>query len=145
MVYVRQGWTNSGRQIAWAAQFWTVAPNFVGSSWNVLYVTPLAPRILRWLLEFWKLCAPVLLGKEHTFWRLSIYQFLHHPPVSSLLGPVFLQVICSNPAAGRTNQHQTQHTTAHSDCVCVVNEANDTANGTVTLYISQYFVKHLKH
>jgi len=92
-----------------------------------------------------KFVHPFLLGKEYTFWRPSIYHFLHHPPISSLLGPVFLRVICYNPAVSRTNQHQTQHATAHSDYVRAVNEANDTTNGTVTVYISQYFVKHLKH
>jgi hypothetical protein len=37
-----------------------VAPNICGSSvWNLLYVAPLAPGILRWLLDIWKICATV--------------------------------------------------------------------------------------
>ena len=40
----------------------TMAPKICGSSvWNLLLVTLLALRILRWLLEFWKICTPLLL------------------------------------------------------------------------------------
>ena len=38
----------------------TVAPvMFSYSLWNVLRVTLLAPRILKWLLDCWKVCAPL--------------------------------------------------------------------------------------
>jgi len=38
----------------------TVAPNMCGySAWNMLRVTILAPRILRWLLDFLKIYAPL--------------------------------------------------------------------------------------
>ena len=51
-----------------ATQFCTVVPNICGSSvWNFLHVTILAPRILRWLLDFWKICAPML----HTYSSLT--------------------------------------------------------------------------
>jgi len=37
-----------------ATTFYMVAPNICGSSlWNLL-----GPRILKWLWNFWKLCAP---------------------------------------------------------------------------------------
>lgn len=38
-------------------KFYTLMPNICGSSvWNMLHVTLLRPRILRWLLEFWQIC-----------------------------------------------------------------------------------------
>jgi hypothetical protein len=37
-----------------------VAPDICGFClWNLLHVTLLSPRILTWLLDFWKICAPV--------------------------------------------------------------------------------------
>ena len=37
-----------------------VAPSICGPSvWNLLHVTLLAPIILRWVLDFWKICAPL--------------------------------------------------------------------------------------
>jgi hypothetical protein len=61
--YYKQGYTNSERQVAWAKKFYKVVPNICGSSaWNLLYFTLLAPKILRWLLDFWKLCAPLIIG-----------------------------------------------------------------------------------
>ena len=51
--------TNIGRQFAMATKFCTVGPNICRSSvLNFLYVTVLAPRILRWVLDFWKYCVP---------------------------------------------------------------------------------------
>ena len=67
MIYDRQGWTNSRRQIAWASKFWTVAPNIFGSSRNLLHVSLLAPRILRWLLKFWKFVHPFYMVKNTQF------------------------------------------------------------------------------
>ena len=56
-----QGCANPGIQVAVATKFSTVAPIICGfSALNSLHVTLLAPRILRWLLEFWKICAPLL-------------------------------------------------------------------------------------
>jgi len=52
--------TNSGYQVAVAAQSFTVEPNIFGSSvWYVLRVTFLASRILRCLIDFWKISAPL--------------------------------------------------------------------------------------
>ena len=42
-------------------EFCTVAPNVCGSSVRkLLHVTLLMPRILRWLLDFWKISTPLL-------------------------------------------------------------------------------------
>jgi hypothetical protein len=57
-----KGCTNAGLHIAVGNKFCTVATKSCGSSaWNVLYLTFLVPRMLRWLLEFLeqKLCTPV--------------------------------------------------------------------------------------
>lgn len=53
----------------------TVAINICGSSvWNLLRVTLLAPRIIRWFLDFWKICAFLP-------WYLCItsLDYLNHP------------------------------------------------------------------
>jgi hypothetical protein len=51
-----------------ATKFVTVAPNICGPSvWNLLHVTLLAPRILKWLLHFWKIYN----------WIFPIYIFFH--------------------------------------------------------------------
>jgi len=48
-------------QVTVATGFCTMAPNISGFSvGNLLHVTLLAPRILRWLLDFWKICAPMV-------------------------------------------------------------------------------------
>jgi hypothetical protein len=55
-----QGWTNPGHQVAVANKFCTLAPDVGGFSVrNLLHVSLLALRILRWLLEFWKIYAPL--------------------------------------------------------------------------------------
>jgi len=42
-----------------------------------LYVTPLAPRISRWLLLFWKICAlPLIIINTHFFISPFINQIL---------------------------------------------------------------------
>ena len=49
-------------------KLFTVASNACGSSvWNLLRVTLLAPRILRWFLDFWNICG----------FCLSIYVLRH--------------------------------------------------------------------
>ena len=52
------GFRNHGGQAAAAATtFFKVAPNICGSSiWNLIYVTLLVTRNMRWLLDFWKIC-----------------------------------------------------------------------------------------
>lgn len=51
---------NSGSHVARVKTFCTAAPNTCGPSpRNLFNVTLLAPRILRWPLEFWIICAPL--------------------------------------------------------------------------------------
>jgi len=45
-----------------ANKFRMAVPNTCGSFvGNVLHVTLLTSRISRWLLDFWKICAPLLI------------------------------------------------------------------------------------
>jgi len=56
----RQGCKKLVCQVTVATKFCTVAPNIFGSSvWDMLHVMLLAPRILRWLLDFWNIYAPL--------------------------------------------------------------------------------------
>lgn len=58
---VQQACTNPGHQVAQAAKFCMVAPSICGSwIWNCLYITLLAPRMSRWLLDVKKICGPLL-------------------------------------------------------------------------------------
>ena len=58
------------RQVAEATELCTAGPNIFGSSmWNLLYSTLLAPRILRWLLDFWKISAPLAAGFLNLAWK----------------------------------------------------------------------------
>jgi hypothetical protein len=50
-----QGYTNPGRQVARATTFCTMAH----TEYNLLHISLLASRILRWLLDFWKICTPL--------------------------------------------------------------------------------------
>jgi len=57
-IYMEQSCTNPRCQVTWAAKFFMVAPNICGSPvWNVLQVTLLVLRNLKWHLDFWKICA----------------------------------------------------------------------------------------
>ena len=73
-LYQLQRCTNPGHQVAQVTKFWMVMPNICGSSvWNLLHMTHLAPRILKWLLEFWS-CAPLA-------WYILLYflaSTVHH-------------------------------------------------------------------
>jgi len=52
-MYVNQGCTNPGRQLTVETKFCMVASNIsLSSVWNMLHITLLAPRILRWFLYF---------------------------------------------------------------------------------------------
>jgi len=56
-IFLRWGYTDIRCLVAAATKFCTVAPNICGPSfWNMLHVTLLVPRILRWLLDFWTVC-----------------------------------------------------------------------------------------
>jgi hypothetical protein len=68
-----QGCTNLERQVTRPTTFCTLASNICQSSvWNVLHVTFLVPRILRWLLDFWKRCGTLRLTNDFisaNIWR----------------------------------------------------------------------------
>jgi hypothetical protein len=50
---------NSGHQVAVTTKYFKVAPSIcVSSVWNLLHVTLLAARILRWLIDFGIFCTP---------------------------------------------------------------------------------------
>jgi len=55
------------RRMSWAAghhayYIHKVVPNICGSSaWNLLHVMFLVSRIIKWLLNFWKICAPLMM------------------------------------------------------------------------------------
>jgi hypothetical protein len=60
-IYVKVCLFTVSRQVAQATTFFTMAPNMCGSAvWNSLYITVLAPRILRCLLDFRKICGAVV-------------------------------------------------------------------------------------
>lgn len=53
-----QGHRNLGHEVAQVTKSFMVASNICWSSvWNLLYVTHLVPRILKWCLDIWKICA----------------------------------------------------------------------------------------
>jgi hypothetical protein len=55
---IAQGCTNPKHLVAQTTKFCKVATYICGSSvWSLLHVIHLAPRILRWLLKFCKMCA----------------------------------------------------------------------------------------
>lgn len=55
-----QRYTNPGHQVARATEFCSVAPSISGFlEWNLLRVTLLALRVLRWLLDFLNMCVPL--------------------------------------------------------------------------------------
>jgi hypothetical protein len=61
-VMLKGGCGNPVRQVVRATKFCTVAPNICGFLWNLLHVTPLPPRIVRFLLDIWKICSPLFQG-----------------------------------------------------------------------------------
>jgi hypothetical protein len=52
--------TSTGCQVTVLTEFCTAAPNICGCSvWMLVHITLLAHRILKWLLGFWRICAPM--------------------------------------------------------------------------------------
>ena len=81
----RQQCTIPKRQVAEATELCMVGPNIFGASvWNLLYSTLLAPRILRWFLDFWKIGAP-LAAVFLNLARKEIRSASHHFALLSLL------------------------------------------------------------
>jgi hypothetical protein len=59
-----EGCTDAGRQFDVATKFCTMPPDMCGPSlWYLL----LAPGILTWILEFWKMFLPLCLFGTYTF------------------------------------------------------------------------------
>jgi hypothetical protein len=57
---IKRGCTNPGGQVAVATIFCRAVPNTCGSSaWNLLPLTLLVPTVFRWILDSWKICAPL--------------------------------------------------------------------------------------
>jgi hypothetical protein len=106
MIFLQQGYTNYGRQVAWATKFCIVTHDVCGSTLRILfYVTFMVPRILRLLVDFLKICAPLskaalLHDKVHHFatvskFRLPLnYQCLDTPYVQILI-LIFTCLLCS--------------------------------------------------
>jgi len=60
---LKQGRTNPGHQVFQATKFCMVAPNrvFLGPQYGIIpCITLLTPRILGWLLGFWKIVGPLV-------------------------------------------------------------------------------------
>jgi hypothetical protein len=71
--------TPSGRQVA-------AAINFISGSslWNLLHIPILEPRILTWLLDFWKIFAPLTqVVFETEYPDIDTYGRTRHLPVHS--------------------------------------------------------------
>ena len=59
--YVHRTCAYPGHQVTWITVLCIVMPNICGSSvWKLPYVTVLVLRILRILLDFWEVCAPLI-------------------------------------------------------------------------------------
>jgi len=73
-VLFTQGYTNPGGQVAMATEFCTVGSNICGCPVrNLLHVTLLVPRILRWFLDFWEICGS--LNLEHLRFLLHAVRY----------------------------------------------------------------------
>jgi len=58
--WVQPGAHKSRARAARATKFFIMAPNICGPSvWNLIHVTLLTPRIIRWQLDFSKICVPL--------------------------------------------------------------------------------------
>ena len=81
---LHQGWLNLGRRIVVMAEL--VVRNVCGPTvWKLLRVTSLAPIILSWLLEFWKIFAPLFL--------ISVLFILARPRIP--LGHLVIHLCCT--------------------------------------------------
>jgi len=67
---VKQECTDSVHQIVRATNAFTLPPDICGlSAWNLLRMTLLMPRILRCLLDYWKICGPLLYASFAKFFN----------------------------------------------------------------------------
>jgi len=71
-----QGYVNPRHHVAPATKLCVVMPNMCGSSvCNLLHVTFLVPKSLRWLQHFWKICGPLLQDNNVIVWVHPYYVF----------------------------------------------------------------------
>ena len=76
-VFADQGCTNPRHQLTMATKFCTMVPNICrSSSVELSSCHSLAPRILRCLLGFWKICVPLLL--TFFFWWFTCKKYLYY-------------------------------------------------------------------
>ena len=74
-----QGHRNLGHKVAQATKSFMVASNICWASvWNLLYVTHLVPRTLKWCLDFLKICA--FLSNVY----MAVESLHHHPQNNDL-------------------------------------------------------------
>lgn len=86
-----QGCTNPWHQVAMATKFCTVAPNIFGSSvWHFLRVVLIASRILRNLLDFWNICAPLAQSASRSTFEFTGYKQKNFTFSASLLCAWFI-------------------------------------------------------
>ena len=72
-----------------AHKFCMVVPNICGSSeWNLLYVILLAPGILKWFLDFWKIFALVY-SYIHTYMHPCTYACRYTTHMTACHGQLF--------------------------------------------------------
>lgn len=85
----KQGCTNSESHVSRATKFCTVGPNSCrSSSMGPAYVILLAPRILKWRLDFYKICAPlILINAAVRTWNLVSYP--KYPSTKTTSGLIF--------------------------------------------------------
>jgi hypothetical protein len=87
----------------WRLTFCTMSPKICGSSsWNLLYVTVQAPRILKWPQDFWKFCTSLavsLIAKVHS--GGSVGRFGRD------VGPTHNAYVCIKETLGRTLKQAT--------------------------------------
>jgi len=60
IILAQYGGTDHGDQVSQMATFGMMVSNICGSSvFNLCHIIFLGPRILRWLIDIWKTCAPL--------------------------------------------------------------------------------------
>ena len=74
---VGQGCTNLERQIARTIKFRSVAPTFWSSIWNLLHISPQAPRLLSWLLYTLKIINSCFYWWDREWFMLARIHWRH--------------------------------------------------------------------
>ena len=112
---IKQGCANLGCQVPWSAKFCVAVPYICGSTvWNFLHVTHLTPRILWWLLEFWKICASLakrnsILGALAQMSLKDRLESFNHAVICVYFSMNWGYMLCM-----RMSRHTCTHTHAHT-------------------------------